>query len=286
MDLVWDNGVPDVKNRLSEYVTDRYGKKNENAEKAWLYMLGTVYNTHRQHGTYFCERPGFYNPKKSYRSNPSITYSQDSLITALEELLKCSSGFKHLESYQFDVVNLVRQVLSPLALAWMKEIEMAYHEKDLEKIRKFRTLYLGLIADFDDLLATRKEYLLGDWIEKAKSWGTTQAEKDLYEWNAKNQITLWGNDCTEGQFDDLNNYALKQWSGMFRSYHLVRWTKFFDELESAVQKNQEWDRSQFYIESCEWEKKWCRQHEQFPAKPKGDPVSEARRIWVKYKSCF
>ncbi|MCX6245874.1 MAG: alpha-N-acetylglucosaminidase [Bacteroidetes bacterium] len=286
MDRVWNSGVPDTREWIVNYARDRYGKKNEHAEKAWQGMLATVYNTHKQNGMFCCERPGFYDPKQAYRSGPVISYSQDTLINALEELLSCPAEFQKQETWQFDLVNLVRQVLSPLSLKWIKETEKAYHEKDLDKIRKYRQLFFGLITDLDDLLATRKEYLLGSWIEEAKSWGNTQAEKELYEWNAKNQITLWGNECTEGQNDDLNNYALKQWSGMFRSYHLVRWTKFFDELESSVQKNQEWDRSRFYSESCEWEKSWCRQHEQFPLQPKGDPVSTARRIWDKYRGSF
>jgi alpha-N-acetylglucosaminidase len=284
MDLVWNSRIPDTKDWISYYVKERYGSKNEHAEKAWLGMLSTVYNTHKQNGTFLCERPGFYDPKKAYRSNPVTSYSQDSLNAALEELLKCSSKYKNLGTYQFDVVNLTRQVLSQLALTWIREVEKAYDEKNLVKIRMFRNLYLGLISDFDDLLATRKEYLLGTWIENAKSWGKTKKEQDLYEWNAKNLITLWGQDCTEGQPDDLNNYALKQWSGMFRSYHLVRWTKFFDELEAAVQKNENWDRSRFYAESCAWEKEWCNRHEHFPTKPVGDPVSVARGIWIKYKS--
>lgn len=73
---------------------------------------------------------------------------------------------------------------------------------------------------------------------------------------------------------------------MFRSYHLVRWQRFFDELEIALIKNENWDRSRFYSESCEWEKNWCRQHEQFQTQPKGDPVTEAARIWLKYKAYF
>jgi alpha-N-acetylglucosaminidase len=286
MDRVWNKGIPDGKTWISGYVKDRYGKKNEHAEKAWLGMLATVYNTHKLNGTFLCERPGFFDPKKNYRSNPVIAYSQDTLIAAFEELMKCSPEFQNLETYQFDLVNLARQVLSLLALVWIRETEKAFNEKDAIKLKKYRDLYLGLISDFDDLLATRKEYLLGSWVENAKSWGTTQAERDLYEWNAKNQITLWGKGCTEGQDDDLNNYAVKQWSGMFRSYHLVRWTKFFDEMEAAVRKNEPWDRSHFYAESCEWEKVWSSKHEAFPTQPKGNPVSEAERIWLKYKVYF
>ena len=74
----------------------------------------------------------------------------------------------------------------------------------------------------------------------AKALGTTDAEKALYEYNARNQgsicratqhhlaissnllkivlfqLTLWG---PNGQILD---YAAKQWSGLFRAYYTPR----------------------------------------------------------------
>jgi alpha-N-acetylglucosaminidase len=286
MDMVWTDNRPKVADWIPHFVKNRYGEQNIHAEKAWKYLLKTVYNTHKQNGTFLCERPGFYNPKMAYRSSPVIDYNQDTLIEALESLLKCADSFKSLETYRFDLVNLTRQVLSPLALEWIKDIKKAYDKKDLAKLRKLKKQYLELIIDFDNLLATRKEYLLGIWLEAAKAWGETIEEKKLYEWNARNLITLWGMKCTENQYDDLNNYALKQWSGMFTSYHLIRWTKFFNEIESAVEKNSDWDRSQFYTESCEWEKQWSRNNDLFSTVPKGDPVSTAKNTWKKYAPYF
>jgi alpha-N-acetylglucosaminidase len=150
MDRVWNKGIPDSKKWISNYAKQRYGRENVHAEKAWLGLLATVYNTPKQNGTFLCERPGFYDPKASYRSSPVIGYSQDTLIAALEDLLLCAPDFRNLETYRFDVVNLTRQVLSPLALTWIREIEKAYHDKDLEKIRKYREIFLGLISDYDD----------------------------------------------------------------------------------------------------------------------------------------
>ena len=44
----------------------------------------------------------------------------------------------------------------------------------------------------DVLLGTDPHFLLGNWLEAAKAIGTTDDEKKLYEYNARNQITLWG----------------------------------------------------------------------------------------------
>jgi len=284
MDMVWEKDVPDVKEWLYAYSKNRYGKKNDNAMMAWEGMLQTVYNTHKQNGTFLCERPGFYNPKMAYRTSPIPDYDSKILGTALENLLNCSNDFRDLDTYQFDVVNLTRQFISPLAYYWILDLEDAYQKRDINKFLMVKDQYIQLIKDFDVLLSTRKEYLLGRWVESAKKWGDTNEEKNLYEWNARNIITLWGEKCTEGQFDDLNNYAYKQWAGMFTDYHLVRWNKFFDEVETAIRKNENWDRTSFLASSCNWEKNWSYNKNVFPEKPQGDPVEVSRRIFKKYSS--
>ena len=282
MSMVWKNDVPDVKNWLTSYATNRYGAKNEYAAKAWEGMLQTVYNTHKQNGTFLCERPGFYSPTMAYRTSPIPDYDSEVLGIALENLLKCAAEFKNKESYQFDVVNLTRQYLSPLAYYWILELEDAYKKKELNRFLKVKGQFISLINDFDLLLSTRKEYLLGTWLEDAKKWGESDKEKSLYEKNARSLITLCGDSCTENQFDDLNNYAYKQMAGMFSDYHLVRWTKFFNQLEKALRNNENWDRKPFFEASCEWEKNWAHQRKSFTKIPKGNPVEISRNMWKKY----
>ncbi|HVZ96711.1 MAG TPA: alpha-N-acetylglucosaminidase [Chitinophagaceae bacterium] len=283
MSMVWGKKLPQLETWISDYVKDRYGSANEDALKAWDDLLKTVYNTNKQTGTFLCERPDFYNPKLAYRTSPIPDYDMNVLSDALQSLLNCSAAFKDLDTYQFDVVNLTRQFISPLGYYWILELQDAYEKKDLTKFLQVKEQFIGLIKDFDVLLSTKREYLLGNWIDDAKKWGDTKQEKELYEWNARNIITLWGGQCTEGQYDDLNNYAYKQWAGMFTDYHLVRWNKFFDEVETAMRKNEKWNRAPFLESSCAWEKNWSKSHNIFPAKPHGDPVEVSRRIYMKYR---
>lgn len=283
MDMVWNQGMIDIENWISDYSTNRYGKRNEFAQKAWNGMLRTVYNSHKQTGTFLCERPGFYSKEMTYRTSPVPDYDVDTLNMALENLLKASNELKTVDTYQFDVVNLTRQCLSPLAYYWILDLQDAYNKKDIDKFHKLKEKYLTLISDFDCLLSTRKEYLLGIWIEEAKSWGESDEEKSLYEFNARNLITLWGEKCTENQYDDLNNYAYKQWAGMFSDYHLVRWKSFFDEIETALINNKAWTRDSFLESSCLWEKSWSHNKNIFQSTPSGDPVEISGTIWEKYK---
>ena len=51
---------------------------------------------------------------------------------------------------------------------------------------------LRVLDDVDRLLATCDQFLLGRWVESAKSHATNEEESKLYEYNARNQITLWG----------------------------------------------------------------------------------------------
>jgi alpha-N-acetylglucosaminidase len=62
----------------------------------------------------------------------------------------------------------------------------------------------------EEILASDSHFLLGNWINDAKNKGTNRAELDLYEFNARLQVTLWGTNETQSLFD----YACKAWSGL------------------------------------------------------------------------
>ncbi|MGH7583420.1 MAG: alpha-N-acetylglucosaminidase C-terminal domain-containing protein, partial [Gemmatimonadales bacterium] len=140
-----------------------------------------------------------------------------------------------------------------------------------------------LLRDLDELTATRPEFLLGKWIADARRWGTTDAERNLYEWNARNLITLWGTKCTEGENDDLNLYAFKEWSGMFSGYFLPRWRKFFDALNGAFDSGTPFDRKPYAAASCEWERRWSSDTAAaFRTAPVGDEIEVSRRLVRKW----
>ena len=44
----------------------------------------------------------------------------------------------------------------------------------------------------EEVLASDTHFLLGLWLEAAKARATSDEERKLYEYNARNQITLWG----------------------------------------------------------------------------------------------
>ena len=60
--------------------------------------------------------------------------------------------------------------------------------------RHYSTALLDLLVSVDKLLATDEHFLLGIWLESARNVATGEREQRLYEYNARNQLTLWGPD--------------------------------------------------------------------------------------------
>jgi alpha-N-acetylglucosaminidase len=179
-------------------------------------------------------------------------------------------------------VNLTRQVLAARGLPLVRQVEAAYGSADRPALLAAEAQVLALLRDLNRLTATRPEFLLGRWIEDARRWGTNAEERRLYEWNARNLITLWGTRCTEGQNDDLNLYAYKEWEGMFSSYYLPRWQKFFDGLNEALARGTPFDRADFAARSCDWEQRWSKETMSFRTAPTGDAIATARALAAKW----
>jgi alpha-N-acetylglucosaminidase len=282
MDQTWRDSVPPLDEWTRGYVARRYGASDAHAWHAWQLLLATAYRSGAQTGNFLAERPQFYVKGTAYRSEPVPPYDRRILAQALDSLLAAEPALGANDAYRYDVVNLTRQVLGELGLPLVNRVEDAYDRKDLPALRSAEARVIELLRDLDALVGTRREFLLGVWLADARSWGTTDAERRLYEWNARNIITLWGAKCTEGQNDDLNLYAFKEWQGMFTSYFLPRWQAFFDGLNRSVATGVPFDRAPFAAAMCAWEQHWSSETGSFPSGPRGDAVSTARRLASKY----
>jgi alpha-N-acetylglucosaminidase len=284
MDQVWRESVPPIEQWTREYVARRYGASDSSAWHAWEILLATAYRSAAQTGNFLAERPGFYVKGTAYRSEPVAPYDARELARALDSLLAAAPALGKNDAYQYDVVNLTRQVLGRLAVPFVDSVQAAFDRKDRPALLAAEQRVLGLLGDLDTLVGTRPEFLLGRWIAEARRWGTTDAERRLYEWNARNIITLWGEKCTEGQNDDLNLYAYKEWQGMFGSYFLPRWREFFNRLNRSLETGVPFDRKPFAAAMCEWEQGWSRGRDAFSTEARGDEVATARRLAEKYRS--
>lgn len=95
-------------------------------------------------------------------------------------------------SFRHDLVDVTRQGLQLSMDAYYALYLRAYRQKKLLATREISKNILQLFDDMDELLASDEHFLLGKWLYDAKSLGVTPVEKRYYEYNARNQITLWG----------------------------------------------------------------------------------------------
>ncbi|WP_052745815.1 alpha-N-acetylglucosaminidase C-terminal domain-containing protein [Allosalinactinospora lopnorensis] len=142
-----------------------------------------------------------------------------------------------------------------------------------------RRRFLGLIRDLDELLATRPEYLLGPWLDRARSWGATQEEGRLYEWNARRLITVWG-----PRDSPLRDYSGRHWAGLVAGYHLPRWRIWSDHLGEALATGTRLDAGGLGRALTEAEESWCAAQDRYPDRPQGETLEVARRLFTDYAS--
>lgn len=279
LENVWRDAPIDLDEWLKDYAFRRYGKKNENAEEAWEILSISVYEDSIRNGgpeSIITGRPTF-NKNPGGTTNTALPYDPQELIKAWDLLIKASDDLKESDGFQFDIVDITRQVLANYATEVQKKIADDYAQKKIESFRENSRLFIELISDIDELLATRKDFLLGVWLESAKAMGNTPAEKTLYEANARNLITLWNDkNCR------INDYACRQWSGMMNGFYKQRWLNFFAQVESDLITAKEFDQKAFDKESKDWEWNWVNAHELYTVYTQGDAVDVANKMYKKY----
>jgi alpha-N-acetylglucosaminidase len=279
LEHAWSRTTIDLDAWLKAYARRRYGAPNEWAEKAWMILKNTVYNGGISSGgpeSIIVSRPTF-QPYTRW-ANTRKSYQPKDLVPALEHLLKAADALKNSEGFQYDLVDVTRQVLANYADTVQRQLAASYTSKDTAAFQRQATEFLALIDDLDGLLATRKDFLLGRWLQAAKHWEIAAEEKGLYERNARNLITLWGDKNSV-----LHEYSNRQWSGLIKGFYKPRWQQFFTAALQAVKKGVPFDEKAFEEKIKDWEWSWVKGRESYPVLPEGDAVQRAQQLWNKYR---
>lgn len=278
LDNVWRNTPINVDSWLKAYAHRRYGKANKHAERAWAVLKQTVYTGGILPGgpeSIITGRPTFATTSRGTR--PHKKYKPQDLLPAWDNLIIASSQLNS-DGFKYDLVDVTRQVLVNYADTLQQQFAAAYKAKNKARFKVLTQEFLAVIDDTDKLLGTHKDFLLGKWLNDAKSWGTTPQEKILFEKNARNLITLWGD-----KNSTLSEYSCRQWAGMLSGYYKPRWQQFFAYADSQMLLNKPIDQKAFdeNIKTREWN--WVNGKEEYAAKPAGSPVQTARNLYQKYK---
>lgn len=279
LDNIWRKEPIEVNSWLKAYTHRRYGRQNDQIDKAWQILYKTVYSGGKEHGgptaSIIAGRPTF--NKDNNWTETAKPYETKDLVPAWQLMKQCADQLNESDGFRYDLVDVTRQVMANYADSLQRLFSLAYQRNDLATYKKYSNEFLEIIADMDDLLATRDEFLLGTWVNSAKRWGTTPEEVALYERNAKNLITTWG-----GRDSKIHDYSWRLWSGMLNDYYHPRWKLFFNYLDEATARGEAPDLTAIDNKIKDWEWAWVNEQGTYDDKPKGDEISQANRLYTKY----
>ncbi len=280
-DRVWAGDQMDLPRWVRDEARARANGADANVEQAWNILREKILVDNVDpiggHGVIFqATRPALEGETDNMLS-AETAYPNADLIRAWRFFLQAGPAARKSSAYQRDLVDTTRQALGNMGLTLRREMAAAYGRKDAAAFKKAAGRFMELGLDLDTFLGARAEFMLGKWIDDAKSWADGRDEQAYYEKDARSLITIWGGDLTD--------YAGRQWNGLTRDYYLPRWQMLIDATLAALKDGKPVDREAL-------EKQW-REHDlkfaasaggRYAAKPRGDYFKMSRALFKKYAS--
>lgn len=301
-ELPWRAEKFTKKEWVTNYVKARYGMNvDASAERdiqgAWEILSENIYNcptTNNQQGPHesiFCSRPSLDCFQASSWSKMQNYYDPTTTAEAAKLLVRAANLLKGNDNFEYDLVDVVRQAIADKARIVYNQTVADFKSFDKKRFKSDSQEFLKLLLLQDKLLATRSEFRVGRWIEQARLKGLTPDEKNHYEWNARVQITTWGNRyCADT--GKLRDYAHKEWNGLLKDFYYPRWQKFWqilqDELDGKLPVlpvgNSSWlkycqDNPALTIDWYAMEEPWTLAHNTYEAKAEGNPIEVAITVF-------
>lgn len=264
---------------LKDYLFARYGVRDEKITQAWSILANGIYNcpfgNNQQgpHESIFCGRPGLNNFQASSWSKMQNYYDPTSTEAAARLMLEVADKYKGNNNFEYDLVDIVRQSLSDRGRIVYNQTIADFKSFDKKSFAAHSQEFLNILLAQDRLLGTRSEFRVGRWIEQARNLGTTPEEKDLYEWNARVQITTWGNRVCAND-GGLRDYAHKEWNGLLKDFYYKRWAAYWQTLQDVLD-----GKPMVELDYYAMEEPWTLAHNPYASQPEGDCVSVAKEVF-------
>ena len=254
LDQAWSRDPIDTDEYFHQWTTSRYaGAKSipEGLYKAWDLMRTTVYNNTDLESAIAVTKPIFVlRPATdglvgiTGHHPTTVNYEPSVLVHAWQTMYQAANEESSLwtnPAFEYDMVDVTRQVMANAFIPLYENLMSTYNNSDSTPgdLTRDGNKLVKLLKDLDAILDTNPNFRLTTWIDAARSWA--RGDKSLssyYEYNARNQITLWG---PNGEIVD---YASKTWAGLVSTFHEPRWEMFVDYLKSTPPQSYnatEWD---------------------------------------------
>ncbi|WP_344163510.1 alpha-N-acetylglucosaminidase [Kribbella yunnanensis] len=277
-EMMWRRSAVDLSTWVRDFAVRRYGSDDANAIKAWDILRRTAYSyvsTNHTTGegpfeSAFQAMPDLNLRSVSMFGPDEFRYLPEEFEPALPALLAVAPALRNKPTYKYDVVDVTRQVLANRGRLLLDKIREAYEAKDRTELARHSNRFLTTIDQTERILGTHPQWMLGPWLEQAKTWGTTADEKQLIEWNARSMITIW----TEEAFGTLREYANREWHGLLSSYYKPRWQRFLTDLPATMASGKQPEYGDWLARGDAW----SQQTELHRTTPAADPYTVAADI--------
>ena len=280
MELPWRETKFDWKEWLNGYVEARYGNTaNAKVREAWMLLAKSVYGAGPKvteqgcHESVLCARPALDVYQVSTWSEMEEFYNPDDVINAARLMVEASHEVKANANFCYDLVDITRQAIAEQARYVYNEVVAAYKAKDRLMFSHATKRFLDILLQQDQLLSSMPDFMVGRWLRDARNLGLNDQERDHYEWNARVQITTWGN-RNAAERGGLREYAHKEWNGVLADFYYPRWKAYFEALEATLD-----DKPMRNIDFYDMDEKWTLRHNAYPYEPQGDPLRYAQKAF-------
>ena len=242
LDQAWSETPLDTHQYFRAWVTSRYSGQDTTPSGlyvAWDLMRQTVYNNTNLTTLAVAKsiadiEPRLWNLADVVGTHgTTVNYDPAVLVRAWQSLYQAAEEEPDLWSnpaYQHDLVDVTRQVMDNAFIPMYSDLVKSYNESrsDDASFAEQGDSLVKLLTDLDAVLLTNRNFRLSTWIDSARAWAHGNKTEEAYlEYNARNQVTLWGPN------GEITDYASKQWGGLVSSYYVPRWSMFVDYLKKT-----------------------------------------------------
>lgn len=252
----------------------RVGHRSALVRNDWHTLVDKIYKDWSFYGlgTQLVARPSF-DGHGTYYTKPEYSYDNELLFNTWRSL------YLHLDQrsdrYRYDLVNLGSQFLGNLFTEVRDRFTVAYRHRNVSMMRQEAETANWVLEQTDRLLSSHESFLMGRWIDDARSMGKDKSEKDYYEQQARTLLTIWGGPV-------LNDYANRMWGGLVKDYYARRWNLFFDMAVAAVEQGDTLDMKAFDDTLSRFEHEWVERRDKLPSKAKGSTDKICWEIMTDY----
>ncbi len=232
-DMAWESFT--AQEWLESYITARYGRYSESAQKAWKILNDTVYS-----------KPGWYRTSAQVMTlvpenagQQELPYDNADLQRALALLLEDYDVLCVSEGYRYDLVERMRQIVNNYSVEVYNEVYEAFQSYSVVEFNNLSQEFLSTFDLMDEVLSCRSEWLAGEWIGRAQDWGEAIGNDfaaDSFTDNAMTIITSWADLNT---MRALIDYAARTYQGMLIDVYKARWEVYLGKLSAYLETGAE-----------------------------------------------